>query len=91
MDRAREDQLTVMREGVGDLGRMVQSWSVMTSNINRAEWLVPGDVKDFNRSAKDEIEYCLDEAAWCLLCPCNSAKILAKIAEVHAVVGAAEV
>ncbi len=61
MDRA--EQLAAVQEGIDGLVKMVQSWSAVSYNINRAERWVPGDVKGFNRAAKDEIEECLDEAA----------------------------
>jgi len=95
MDRAEVTMTDVaaMRSGVRALGEMVRHWSDMIEQINRASGWTPSDVKGFNRAAKEEIERSLDAAAEFLRRGRNAHtddEILAKIAEVRAVVGAAE-
>ena len=93
MDTAREKQLSTMIEGVFGLSEMVNEWSEMVEQITWARRWVPSGVKGFTSGTKEEIEHSLDATAEFLRkgrTKHTDAEILAKIAEVRAVVGVAE-
>ncbi len=93
MDRAEvtETDVEAMRRGVDRLGSMLYGWSVLIDEIRMEGQWVPKNVAEFGRGAKSSLECRLDRAANCARAmQYTAADIQAKIAEVRAVVGAAE-
>jgi hypothetical protein len=93
MDRAEvtETDVAAMRDGVDRLGSMVHGWSVLIDEIRMARQWVPKNVAGFNRGGKESLEGRLQRAAnYALEMEYTAADIQAKIAEVLAVVGAAQ-